>query len=108
MMKDTEPFAYMVSEGALVKIAETAALHVHGVAGTKGRGILVKNTNGSITIDIHIQAYYGVPLRTLALTVQQQTAQAVRIMADPKELFVHVTIEDLLIKPNCKNEDIGG
>lgn len=108
MTSETEPFAYMVSEGALVQIAETAALHVDGVAGKKGRGILVKNHNGSITVDIHIRAYYGIPLRTLALTVQQQVAQAVRIMAEPKELSVHVTIEDLRIKPNCEQGTIGG
>ncbi len=108
MTNETEPFAYMVSEGALAQIAETAALHVKGVAGKKGRGILVKNNNGSITVDIHIQAYYGVPLRTLALTVQQQAAQAVRIMAEPKELSVQVTIEDLLIQPNCGHDTIGG
>lgn len=108
MTNETEPFAYMVSEGALVQIAENAALHVEGVAGKKGRGILVKNHNGSITVDIHIQAYYGVPLRTLALTVQQQVAQAVRVMAEPKKLSVHVTIEDLRIEPNCEQDTIGG
>lgn len=108
MTKESKPYAYTVSESALAKIAETAALQVDGVAGKKGRGICIKNNNGHITIAIHIQAYYGAALRTLALAVQQQAAQAVRSMTEPKELSVHVTIEDLLVKPNCEKDTIGG
>ena len=108
MNKETKPFSYSVSEGAFVKIAETAMLSIDGIANTKKQRIVVHCDKGCVTVEIHIYAYYGVQLRTLALTIQQQVAQAIRTMAEPKKIFVHVTIEDLLIQSNCKTVTIGG
>lgn len=102
MNKETEPFSYSVSEGALVKIAETAMLSIDGIADTKKQRIVVHCDEGCVTVNIHIHAYYGVQLQKLALTIQQHVAQAIRAMAEPKKLSVHVTIEDLLIESNCK------
>lgn len=99
MTEHNDSFAYTISEGVLAEIAATAALGTKGVAGKKGRGIIVKNLDGIVTADVHIQAHYGVQLRTLALTVQQNVAQALTVMAEPKQLEVHVTIEDLVMKP---------
>lgn len=102
MNKETEPFSYSVSEGALVKIVETAMLSIDGIANKKRQRIVVRCDEGCITVEIHIHAYYGIQLQKLALTVQQHVVQAICAMAEPKKLSVHVTIEDLLIESNCK------
>ena len=100
MTEHSDSFAYTISESALAKIAATAALGTKGVAGKKGRGI--------VAADVHIQAYYGVQLRTLALTVQQNVAKALTVMADPKHLEVHVTIEDVVMSPHEGQNHTGG
>mgnify|MGYP004458920333 CR=1 FL=1 len=102
MNKETKPFSYSVSEGAFVKIAETAMLSIDGIADTKKQRIVVHCDEGCVTVNIHIHAYYGVQLQKLALTIQQHVVQAICAMAEPKKLSVHVTIEDLLIESNCK------
>lgn len=99
MAEYDDSFAYTISDGVLADIAATAALKTPGVAGKKGRGIAVRNMDGVITAEVHVQAYYGVPMRELALTVQQNVAEALTVMADPEQLKVHVTIEDLVMKP---------
>lgn len=102
MNKETKPFSYSVSEGAFVKIAETAMLSIDGIADTKKQRIVVHCDEGCVMVNIHIHAYYGVQLQKLALTIQQHVVQAICAMAEPKKLSVHVTIEDLLIESNCK------
>lgn len=102
MNKETKPFSYSVSEGAFVKIAETAMLSIDGIADTKKQRIVMHCDEGCVTVNIHIHAYYGVQLQKLALTIQQHVVQAICAMAEPKKLSVHVTIEDLLIESNCK------
>ncbi len=92
-----DKFAYTVSENALSAIAATAALQTAGVAGKKGRGIIVKYVDGVVVADVHIQAHYGVSLRTLALTVQQHVADALTAMTEPVRLEVRVTIEDIFV-----------
>lgn len=98
MIESEKNFVYTVSEKALSNIASTAALGTSSIAGKKGRGIAVRNLDGVMTAEVHVQAYYGADLRMLALTVQKNVAQAIRIMAEPERLEVHVTIEDLVIK----------
>ena len=107
MTDDKDSFSYTIREGALAKIAATAALETKGVAGKKGRGITVKHVSGFITADIHIQAYYGVQMRTLALTVQKNVARALSVMAAPQQIEVHVTIEDL-VKAKDGSDSTGG
>lgn len=97
MDKGETDFSYTISENALTKIAETAAFGVQGVIGKKGRGIVVKNSPTMMTADVHIQVAYGMPLRTVALTVQQHVADALRAMTDPKQVVVQVTIEDVVM-----------
>ncbi|WP_168060353.1 Asp23/Gls24 family envelope stress response protein [Megasphaera sp. SW808] len=108
MTEHSDSFAYTISESALAKIAATAVLGTKGVAGKKGRGIVVKYLDGIVVADVHIQAYYGVQLRTLALTVQQNVAKALTVMADPKHLEVHVTIEDVVMSPHEGQNHTGG
>lgn len=93
-----ETFEYVISESVLSDIASTAALGTQGVEAPKGKGIFVKNNDGELRVEVHIQATYGADLRTLALTVQQNVAKAIRVMTSPEKLTVHVTIEDLAIK----------
>ena len=57
MTEHSDSFAYTISESALAKIAATAALGTKGVAGKKGRGIVVKYLDGIVAADVHIQAY---------------------------------------------------
>ncbi len=108
MSEQSGTASYTIREGVLTKIAAAAALGTTGVAGKKGRGIIVKHVDGIITADVHIQVVYGAELRTLALTVQQNVAKALEFMAAPQRLEVHVTIEDLVVpKPN-ESERTGG
>lgn len=90
-----EVFEYVISESVLAHIASTATLGTKGVAGPKGKGIFVKNTDGDLCVEVHIRAWYGTNLRTLALTVQQNVTQGINAMMPPQKLSVHVTIEDL-------------
>lgn len=99
---------YTIRDGVLAKIAAAAALGTKGVAGKKGRGIAVKYLDGIVTADVHIQAVYGTDLRTLALTVQQNVARAINLMAAPRQLEVHVTIEDVVMPGNEEPDLAGG
>ena len=90
-------FEYVISESVLTDIATTAALGTKGVTGTRGKGIFVKNEDGNLLAEVHIRACYGADLRTLALTVQQNVAKAIRCMISQQNVTVHVTIEDLSV-----------
>ncbi|WP_301859391.1 Asp23/Gls24 family envelope stress response protein [uncultured Megasphaera sp.] len=96
MKEHEDTFTYAVSEGALTEIAAMAALHTAGVVRKQGRGIHVRYDQDRIQADIHIQVHDDIPLRLLALQVQQNVADALRQMTGAEQLTVHVTIEDIL------------
>lgn len=97
MATEANDFTYTISDGALQKIALTTALACPGVVAKKGKGIVLRHDGKTLVVEVHLQVQYGVPLRTIALDVQQQVAQALNRMAAPTALQVHVTIEDIVI-----------
>lgn len=97
MMIETTGVTYTISDGALQKIVLKTALGCQGVQAKKGKGIVIRHEGPKLLVEVHIQATYGLNLRTVALTVQQQVTQALQQMVAPAELQVHVSIEDLTI-----------
>lgn len=97
MATQANEFTYTISDGALQKIALTTALACPGVTAKKGKGLVLRHDGKTVIVELHLQVQYGLQLRTVALTVQQQVARALQQMAAPTALEVHVTIEDLVV-----------
>ena len=98
MTEMEEQVEYIVPNTVYEQLVTMALREIPGVAGTRGRGIVVRRAGEALAVEVHIAGYFGANLEQLALTVPQHVSTALETMGEPESLAVQVTIEDLVLK----------
>ena len=98
MTGETKDVEFFVNDSVYVQVVSLALQELSDRIPAKGCSVAVRQHEGVLTADIHVNGYYGDDSCVLARTVQEHAAAALQEMAAPQTLEVHVTVDDVVLK----------